>query len=168
MNERQEALFKSLETYRMYLLDDLEDVTEEEAEIIPDGFRNNIRWNMGHTYLDQYLWVLDVTGEKDEMMKKFNQWFGFGTTPGNFSQETPSFQELKVMLKHQVKDIKERYGHRLEEKYPPTSMEHYTTIEQVLVRTAFHEGMHLQAINDIKKCIRHAEKGQFRDQEEIS
>ncbi|AST90853.1 MULTISPECIES: DinB family protein [Sutcliffiella] len=153
MKDRQVALFQSLETYRQYLLDDLEDVTEEMAEIIPKGFRNNIRWNMGHTYLDQYLWVLAVTREKDEKMKTFNKWFGFGTTPANFTEETPTFSQLKKMLENQIEDIKKRYAHRLEEEYPPTSMEHYTTIEQVLVRTAFHEGMHIQAINDIKRCI---------------
>ncbi|MED4017859.1 DinB family protein [Sutcliffiella cohnii] len=153
MKDRQVALFQSLETYRQYLLDDLEDVTEEMAEIIPNGFRNNVRWNMGHTYLDQYLWILSVTRETDEKMETFNKWFGFGTTPANFTEETPTYSELKEMLQNQIEDIKKRYAHRLEEEYQPTSMEHYTTIEQVLVRTAFHEGMHIQAINDIKRCI---------------
>ncbi|MFA1822332.1 DinB family protein [Virgibacillus oceani] len=157
MNERQEALFKSLETYRKYLLDVLEDVTAEDAEIVPKGFKNNIRWNMGHTYLDQYLWILGVTRQKDETMKTFNEWFGFGTTPANFTTETPSYPELKDMLGNQIKEIKKHYSHQLEEMFPPTDMEHYTTIEQVLVRTAFHEGMHIQAINDIKKCIRNVD-----------
>src|SRR5690625_597000 len=157
MNERQEMLFKSLDNYRDYLLDCLTNVTEEEAEIIPDGFRNNIRWNMGHTYLDQYLWILAVTREKDERMNQFNKWFGFGTTPANFTDETPTFEELLGLLENQINDIKERYAHRLEDTYPPTSMEDYTTIEQALVRTAFHEGMHVQAIVDIKKCIRNVE-----------
>lgn len=157
MNKRQEILLNSLETYRKDLLEAVEDVSEEEAELIPKGFRNNIRWNLGHTYLDQYLWIIAVTREKDETMEKFNQWFGFGTTPADFTEETPTFQELKGLLENQINEIKKRYSHRLEEAHPPTSMEHYTTIEQVLVRTAFHEGMHVQAINDIKKCLRNVD-----------
>lgn len=49
--------------------------------------------------------------------------------------------------------LMENYGHRLEEEYPPTEMG-MRTIEQVLIRTIFHEGMHLQAINDIIKCLK--------------
>lgn len=121
MNERQEILFKSLETYRNDLLESIDDVSEEEAEAIPKGFRNNIRWNMGHTYLDQYLWIFAVTREKDETFEKLNEWFGFGTTPADFTEETPTFEELKYLLKNQINDIKKRYSHRLEEVYPPTS-----------------------------------------------
>ncbi|WP_017185787.1 DinB family protein [Alkalibacillus haloalkaliphilus] len=158
MNERQEGLFKGLETYREYFLYSIQDVTEEEAEIIPEGFRNNIRWNMGHTYLDQYLWIMAVTREKDEEIIKLNKWFGFGKTLADFTDETPTFSELKEMLKKQINDVKEKYAHRLEEIHPPTEMEPYTTIEQALVRTAFHEGMHLQTINDIKKFIHKREE----------
>ncbi|CAM5180434.1 DinB family protein OS=Ureibacillus acetophenoni OX=614649 GN=SAMN05877842_103228 PE=4 SV=1 [Ureibacillus acetophenoni] len=47
----------------------------------------------------------------------------------------------------------ELYGHRLEEEFPPTEMGMFT-IEQVLIRTIFHEGMHLQRIIDILKLVR--------------
>lgn len=46
----------------------------------------------------------------------------------------------------------QKYSRRLEVEYPPTEMG-MRTIEQVLMRTIFHEGMHLQAILDIKKCL---------------
>lgn len=161
MKERHRVLFKALETYRRSLFDVLEDVSPEEAELIPTGFRNNIRWNMGHTYLDQYLWILSVTKEKDETIRKWNAWFGFGTTPADFTEDTPTFHQIKALLGNQIGLIKEQYSHRLEEEHPPTDFEYYTTIEQVLVRTAFHEGMHVQAINDIKKCIRFNKEGTF-------
>ncbi|MDG5789749.1 DinB family protein [Evansella sp. AB-P1] len=154
MKERHKALFRQMNIYREDLLAVVEDVTEEEADIIPHGFNNNIRWNLGHTYLDLYLWIEDVTKEGGNYPKVFNDWFGFGTTPEDFTEDTPSFLELKELLKDQIKQIKDVYGHRLDEEFPPTSMENYTTIEQVLVRTVFHEGMHLQAITDIKKLIK--------------
>lgn len=152
MKRRHEVLFKQLETYRSYVLSVLKNVTAEKAEIIPVGFNNNIRWNLGHIYLDQYLWIQALTKEKNTTFEKLNSWFGFGTSPANFSSETPSLEELKVLLKEQPSQIKEAYGERLEEEFSPTEMEMHT-IEQVLIRTIFHEGMHLQAILDIKKCI---------------
>lgn len=152
MKHRHEILFNQLESYRSELLGVLIDVTEEQAEMIPTGFRNNIRWNMGHIYLDQYLWIEALTKEKVNVPKTFHNWFGFGTSPSNFSDETPSFEELKGLLKNQPKIIKEWFGERLEEEFPPTEMG-MNTIEQVLIRTIFHEGMHLQTILDIKKLL---------------
>lgn len=152
MEPRQEVLFKQLETYRKELLGAVESLTEEHAEIIPAGFRNNIRWNLGHLYLDQLLWIEALTKVPTAISKQFNQWFGFGTTPANFTEETPSFTELKVLLQSQPQAILEKYGADLEKEYPPIDMG-MQTIEQVLIRTIFHEGMHLQAINDLKKFI---------------
>ncbi|MFD1134767.1 DinB family protein [Paenibacillus urinalis] len=57
MNSRHEVLFEQLNTYRMELLHLVQDLTEEEAEMIPTGFNNNMRWNLGHIILDQYLWI---------------------------------------------------------------------------------------------------------------
>ncbi|MDQ1000291.1 putative damage-inducible protein DinB [Neobacillus niacini] len=61
MNRRHEVLFNQLESYRSYILGVLENVTEDKAAVIPKGFNNNIRWNLGHIYLDQYLWIQAVT-----------------------------------------------------------------------------------------------------------
>lgn len=152
MKARHEVLFKQLETYRKELLGTVEKVTDEQAEIIPDGFNNNIRWNLGHLYLDQFLWIEALTKEASPTSKQFNQWFGFGTAPANFTEETPSFKELKELLKAQPQEILEKYRNELEKEYPPIDMGMHT-IEQVLIRTIFHEGMHLQAINDLKRFI---------------
>ncbi|RPF53443.1 DinB family protein [Aquisalibacillus elongatus] len=152
MKKRHEILFNQLNTYREELLLSVSDVTEEEADIIPKQFNNNIRWNLGHVYMDQYMWIKVLT--KDELYpEEFNQWFGFGTSASNFDEQTPSFEELKQLLNGQIQKIKDLYGNRLEEEFPPTEMGMFT-IEQVLIRTIFHEGMHTQAINDLKKCIR--------------
>lgn len=152
MKQRHENLFNQLESYRGELLSVLENVTAETAEIIPEGFKNNIRWNMGHIYLDQYLWIQALTKENSTVPEQFNNWFGFGTSPHNFNSDTPSFEELKRLLQLQPTLLKQQYGNRLEEQFPPTEMG-MCTIEQVLIRTIFHEGMHLQSIMDIKKLI---------------
>ncbi|MEK3990476.1 DinB family protein [Robertmurraya sp. FSL R5-0851] len=152
MNPRHEVLLTQLESYRSELLGVLKGISEEQAEIIPDGFKNNIRWNVGHIYLDQYLWIQAVTNEKTGVPEQFQSWFGYGSSPDSFEKDTPSFQELKQLLSEQPVKIKEMYGERLEEEFPPTEMGMHT-IEQVLIRTIFHEGLHMQAILDIKKFL---------------
>jgi hypothetical protein len=152
MNQRQEILFNQLESYRSYILAVVEGLTDEKAEVIPEGFHNNIRWNLGHIFLDQYLWIQAVTKEKADVPQQYQSWFGYGTSPKNFTDETPGVEELKALLREQPGKIREVYGHRLDEEFAPTEMGMFT-IEQVLVRTIFHEGMHLQTILDIKKLI---------------
>lgn len=153
MNPRHEVLFTQLESYRSEVLGVLKDVSEIQAEVIPEGFKNNIRWNLGHIYLDQFLWIQEVTKEKVGVVpEQFQSWFGYGSSPVSFEKDTPSFQELKELLREQPVKIKEMYEERLEEEFPPTEMGMHT-IEQVLIRTIFHEGLHMQTILDIKKFL---------------
>ncbi|MGG7620530.1 DinB family protein [Bacillus coreaensis] len=152
MNPRHVVLFTQLESYRRELLGVLKDISEEHSEVIPEGFKNNIRWNLGHIYLDQYLWIQAVTKEKTGVPEQFQTWFGYGSSPASFEKGTPSFQELKELLRKQPLKIREMYGERLEEEFPSTEMGMYT-IEQVLIRTIFHEGLHIQTILDIKKFL---------------
>ena len=93
-----------------------------------------------------------MTKEPADVPEEFKSWFGYGTSPADFTEETPAASELKDLLKTQPARIQESYGDRLEEEFPPTEMGMHT-IEQVLTRTIFHEGMHLQTILDIKKWI---------------
>jgi len=157
MNQRQENLFQQLQHYRSELLQVLDDVTEEKAHIIPTGFRNNIRWNMGHLYLDQYLWIEALTKEKQEELNSFVHWFGFGTSPDDFDENTPSFEALKILLAQQPEQLKEQYGHRLMEEFSPIEMG-TQTIEQVLLRTIFHEGMHIQAVLTIHRILKESQQ----------
>ncbi|RNA70195.1 DinB family protein [Alteribacter keqinensis] len=157
MKTRQVVLFNQLKSYREELVNIVEEVTEMEADRIPEGFNNNIRWNLGHVYLDQYLWIQALTREKRAETAKLNDWFGFGTDPADFTKDTPSLDMLKALLKRQPDVIEEEYGERLEETFPPIEMG-METIEQVLIRTIFHEGMHTQAILDIKKYLNREER----------
>lgn len=152
MTKEQEVLFNQLSAYRSDVLMAVEGITAEQAEVVPANFNNNIRWNLGHIYLDQFLWIETLTKETSEATRYFNQWFGFGTSPNDFTLETPTFEALKNLLREQPNVIRKQYQHRLAEEFEPIEMGIYT-IEQVLMRTVFHEGMHLQAMMDIRKCI---------------
>lgn len=153
MNHRQKNLFKQLESYRGEVLHTIENITGEEAEIIPKHFRNNIRWQLGHLYLNQYLWIEALTKEETQVPPIITASFSYGTVPEDFTEETPSFIKLNELLGQQPAKILGRYGTRLDKEYPAIDM-NMKTIEQVLIRTIFHEGMHLQAINNIKKHLK--------------
>ncbi|MGB7998504.1 MAG: DinB family protein [Anaerobacillus sp.] len=153
MKQRHEVLFQQLENFRGYLLN-AANVSENEAEIIPKGFNNNIRWNLGHVYTEQYMWIETLINEEVAIPPEFNEWFGWGTSPEDFTSETPSLEQMRTLLSGQLSEIKEKYGERLEKEFPPTELWEMSTIEQVLLWTNFHEGMHLQKITDIKNVMK--------------
>ncbi|MGK9252212.1 DinB family protein [Paenibacillus humicus] len=150
MKARHEVLFQQLHAYRRELLELAAEVTEAQAEVIPAGFNNNIRWNLGHIFTDQYGWIHALTQEEQPVAAAFNLWFGYGSSPSSFTTETPSFSELLQMLEQQPAEIQERYRDRLDEEFPPTEMGMHT-VEQVLIRTIFHEGLHIGAIQALKR-----------------
>ncbi|WP_018749877.1 DinB family protein [Paenibacillus sanguinis] len=152
MNKRHEVLFTQLHTYRSELLRMVEGLSQTQADTIPQGFNNNIRWNLGHVFLDQYLWIGVLTKEDLPIPSGFDKWFGFGTSPAHFTEATPPLSELIELLSKQPTLIQERYRERLEEEFAPTEMGMHT-IEQVLIRTIFHEGLHMGAIQALKRRL---------------
>ncbi|MCU6713277.1 DinB family protein [Paenibacillus sp. J5C_2022] len=153
MERRHEVLFEQLRTYRSELLELMENLTEKEADVVPEGFTNNIRWNLGHVLLDQYLWISALTKEEPPVPTRYQLWFGYGTNPSHFTGETPSLSELMAMLKEQPRVIEEKYRDRMEEEFAPVDMGMHT-IEQVLVRTIFHEGLHIGAISTMMRKMK--------------
>lgn len=81
MKKRHEVLFNQLESYRSEILGVADTVSEEDAEKIPAGFNNNIRWNLGHIYLDQYLWIQALTKEPADVPEEFKTWFATAPLP---------------------------------------------------------------------------------------
>ncbi|MGU3472581.1 DinB family protein [Paenibacillus sp. D51F] len=152
METRNAVLFTQLHAYRRELMDMIADVSEAEAEEIPAGFNNNIRWNLGHIIIDQYLWIRALTKEDMPVPTTFTAWFGYGTGPSAFTSDTPSFSELSLILQRQPAIIEERYGNRMQEEFAPINMGMHT-IEQVMIRTIFHEGLHIGAIQAIKRQL---------------
>lgn len=139
--KRHEVLFHQLQDYRSDLLGLVENITEEQADRTPHGFRNNIRWNLGHVYLDQYLWLQHITKEKLDFPSHYPSFFGYGTSPQDWTSQPPSLEELRNLLHEQPKKIQQQFEDRLEETFPTTQSGMHT-IAQVLVRTIFHEGLH--------------------------
>ncbi|WP_316572560.1 DinB family protein [Neobacillus sp. YIM B06451] len=152
MRKEHEILFNQLRDYRNDILGCVADLSEEASNTVPTGFNNNILWNLGHIYLDQLLWIKHLTKEPIGIPEGFNEWFGFGTSPANWASQPPSLEELKQLLARQPEWIKETYGDRLDETFPETESG-MQTIAQVLVRTIYHEGIHLGAIIALRKFI---------------
>lgn len=150
---RNEILLKQIAAFRHNTLSAVEGLTEEEADFIPEAFNNNIRWNLGHIYLDQYDWLYHKTREDNPAPKHYRELFGYGTKPEDWQQTPPTLEELCNRLMEQVQFIEQEFGYRLDQELDGPTELGMSTFAEVLPRTFYHEGMHLGAILAIRKAI---------------
>jgi uncharacterized damage-inducible protein DinB len=150
---RNEILLKQLAAFRHNTLSAVEGLSEEEADFVPEGFNNNIRWNLGHIYLDQYDWLYHKTREDNPAPKHYRELFGYGTKPENWQQTPPTLEELRNRLMEQVQFIEQEFSHRLDQELDEPTELGMSTFAEVLPRTFYHEGMHMGTIIAIRKAI---------------
>lgn len=158
MNE--EMLFSLLETSRAGTLEAAKKVQSDYADFadtIPEGFNNNIRWNLGHvvTILDQL--ANYPAGEKPDLGKPFHKSFANGTSPKNWNDETPSLDEIIQALEEQPKKIKEKFAGRLADPLPqPFSLVgvEFKTVGDLIGFNLYHEGLHAGQINTMLRAAK--------------
>ncbi|WP_199621973.1 DinB family protein [Paenibacillus alkalitolerans] len=151
-------LFKQLAFVRSQTLKLMDGVTEELAERIPDGFRNNIRWNLGHIYVVLERFAFQYIGLPQHLPEGFKERFEYGTSPLNTPDSVlvPTLQELETLLKEQHQRIHEALANRLQEKVTPYTTSAGITLdtpEQFLSLNLYHEGMHLSVIKLYKSLL---------------
>jgi hypothetical protein len=152
-------LFRQLNFVRGQTLELMEGVTEEIADRVPEGFRNSIRWNLGHIYVVLERYAFQYIGLPQHLPAGFKEQFEFGTSPSERPESAvvPSLPELESLLKGQIARISDALAHRLQEVIDPP----YTTSKGIKLATPeqffsinlFHEGMHLSVIRTYKRML---------------
>ncbi|TMU83950.1 DinB family protein [Bacillus sp. BHET2] len=154
----EHMLFQQMEFIRMRTVAALEATTEQQADEIPDGFKNSIRWNLGHILLSQENLLYSFVDENEHrsLPPEYGELFGFHTSPETWNTLTPpTLKELREKLEAQPKRLKEAFSSRLDEvgKKPfvlggNTTL---TTLGEVLSFANWHEGLHQGTITSIKR-----------------
>ncbi|WP_308636343.1 DinB family protein [Paenibacillus silvisoli] len=152
-------LFEQLKFVRSQTLKLMEGVTEEAANRVPDGFRNTIRWQLGHIYVVLERFAFQYIGLPLNRPEGFKEMFEFGSSPLNWAEEAvvPSLEELKQLLSEQLGRIEEALESRLQEKvaqpYTTSSGITLSSPEEFLSMNLYHEGMHLSVIKVYKSLL---------------
>lgn len=131
------------------------ELSEEEVDIVPNGYKNNIRWNIGHILLIQDYMLFGPEGMK--CPPYYGAMFAPGTSPADWKKDGPSLETFVAQLKEQHVRVKEELHSRLNEPLPkPFQLGDKGTIHtygEMMIFTLFHEGMHIGYISSLKKGI---------------
>ncbi|WP_405564616.1 DinB family protein [Polaribacter sp. Asnod6-C07] len=151
MNIQFDVLRKS----RELVLKELEGLTLEQIHKIPEGFKNNIAWNVAHLVVTQQLLHYKLSGLNplcpDDLIEAHRK----GTVPTKtFTEE--EFEEVKDLLIGLPDTLQEDFEAGIFENYTeyPTSTGYVLkNIENSISFNNFHEGIHYGIIRSIKKFL---------------
>lgn len=127
----------------------------EQLNTVPEGFQNNLIWNIAHVIVTQQLLAYKLSGlpmmVSDEMVAKFKK----GTkTEGAVSQEEVDQVRslLFTTLDQTEKDIEAGIFKSFQE-YPTSTGFVLKSIEDAMNFNNFHEGIHFGYVLALKKAL---------------
>ena len=140
---------------RTLLKNFIENHTLEELNKVPEGFSNNIIWNIAHTVVTQQLLVYKLSGLpliiSDDLVNAYKK----GTkTEGDVTQAQVDM--VKGLLFSTIEKTKEDYKNKRFQtynQYTVTTKSTLSNVEEALEFNNFHEGIHLGYILALRKSL---------------
>ncbi len=150
-----EQSFDLLLKVRQLMLKIVKDYDAEQLNSIPEGFNNNMIWNLGHVLVTQQLLCYGLSGLKMDLDEEFISKYRKGSFPKSFiDQDEIDFIKKTLLLK--VEEIKLDFNQNKFLKYQSyeTSLAYeLNNIEQAIDFNNFHEGIHLGTLLALRKVI---------------
>ncbi len=146
--------FEHLNVIRGNVKSIMDDLSLEQLNYIPDGFKNNIIWNIGHILVTQQLLVYALSGNKMCFENDFIDAFRKGSKATNVSQE--EVELIKKNLFSSIEQTSKDYEaglFRQYKEYPTSFGLSLQTIEDAILFNNIHEGVHLGYIMALRKNI---------------
>ncbi|WP_330443190.1 DinB family protein [Flavobacterium sp. C4GT6] len=150
-----ETSFKITHTSREIYAKWLESYTLEQLNKIPQGFNNNLIWNIGHIMVSQQILVYGGAGlpmiVSEELLAKYRR----GSKPEtDLTQE--EVNEIKNLLFSTIEKTEDDYKNGVFTTYNARKSElgfELSSVEDAIAFNNYHEGIHLGIMMQLKKFI---------------
>ena len=147
--------FDILKKSRQLTLKAINGLTLDQMHVIPDGFKNNIVWNVAHMVVTQQLLLYKLSGldclVPDELIEAHRK----GTAPiKTFTEE--EFEEVTDLLAGLPDTLEEDFNEGIFEKYNAYQTSTGFVLDSFDTAVNFnnyHEGIHLGVILALKKLV---------------
>ena len=147
--------FVLLKQTRRLLTQFVAGLSEAQLVKIPQGFRNNILWNVGHILVTQQQMCYGLSGQPllfdDDLVEQFRK----GSNPADW-QTTPSFDRIKNAILSSAEQFILDYR---EKKFTNFSVYEsaygmkITTIDEAVKLNNVHEAVHLGYVLAMRKFV---------------
>ncbi|MEG3656403.1 DinB family protein [Arenibacter palladensis] len=133
----------------------LKETPKEILLQIPQGFRNNIWWNIAHVVVTQQLLVYKLSGQAMKVNEALVEKFKKGTVPDGTATEV-EIKQVADLLLPTVAWMQEDYGKGLFDgytEYTTSANVTLSSVEDAIIFNVYHEGLHLGAILSLMKVV---------------
>ena len=133
----------------------IENHTLEELNKVPEGFNNNIIWNIVHTIVTQQLLVYNLSGLPMLLSEEMIAAYRKGTkTERDVSQDEVNL--VKGLLFSTIEKTKADYdceNFQTYNEYTVSTKSTLSNVEEAIDFNNFHEGIHLGYILALRKSL---------------
>ena len=150
-----EPTFNINQTSRNTIAIFLENHTLEQLNTIPEGFSNNLIWNIGHIIVVQQMLVYNLSGlpmmVSEDMVSKYKR----GTKPEH-SVTQEEVDEFKKLLWSTLEQTKKDFANNIFKNFTEfTTMSGYTmkSAKEAMEFNNYHEAIHTGIMMQIRKFI---------------
>ncbi len=140
---------------RQNFLNLIQDLSNEQLNKIPEGFKNNIIWNFGHVVVTQQILCYKLSGLpmylNEEIIDKFRK--------GSSASSNISEVEIDMLKKAALELVEQTKLDYIDgkfknfEKYPTSYGIELTHIEEAVSFNNTHEGLHFGIAMSLKKLV---------------
>ena len=147
--------FDITRTSRRMIAPFLENYTLEQLNTIPEGFNNNLIWNIAHIVVTQQLLVYKLAGlpmmVSDELVERYKK--GTKTEHQATQEEVDEiFTLLHTTIEQTEKDIEKNLFQNYNEYPTSTGFVLKSNIDSMTFNN-FHEGLHIGVMMSIRKLV---------------
>ena len=147
--------FEITKTSRKLLASFLENYTLEQLNKIPEGYSNNLIWNIGHIVVVQQMLVYKLSGLpmmiSDEMVEKYKK----GTKPEHDVTQA-EVEEIKDLLLETIRKTEVDLNNKVFQnynEYPTSTGFVLKSAEDAMAFNYFHEALHLGIMMSLRKFV---------------
>ena len=146
---------ENLKRTRAFVLDAIKEINVDQWNKVPNGFNNNIAWNIGHMCATMQGICYSRAGLLPIIDEKWILPYKSGTKPEK-ELSTEEVEELKLLFLSVVEALENDYNNQKFINYNSWTNRYkieLTTFEEALDFMLYHEGLHFGAIMALKKLV---------------
>jgi hypothetical protein len=147
--------FEVNRTSRKMLSSYFENYTLEQLNKIPEGFSNNLIWNLGHVVVTQQLLVYKLSGLPMAVTDAMVELYRKGTKPERDATQA-EVDEIQALLFSTIDQIEMDYNKNIfvnYQEYPTSTGYILKSAKGAIEFNNFHEGLHIGIMMSIRKFL---------------
>jgi hypothetical protein len=150
-----EQIFRITKASRTILLQFLDKYSLDQLNAIPEGFSNNLIWNIAHIVVVQQMLTYNLSGLpmfiSDSMVGKYKK----GEKPSAFVTQD-EVDEIKTLLTTTIDKTEKDFDNKIFKnfsEYPTSTGFVVKNAEDAMAFNYFHEGIHIGIMMSIRKFV---------------